>query len=88
VLDLETRFKDRFLAHDDERLTEVMKGYVMQAIFYHLTGNPFCQSRDCRLYNAHWQEEVIQAQLKSGPELCSQHQTVIASLAGGGRSNP
>ncbi|MBM2831371.1 MAG: hypothetical protein HW414_423 [Dehalococcoidia bacterium] len=80
VLDLETRFKDRSLAHDDERLTEVMKGYVMQAVFYHLTGNPFCESRDCRLYNAHWQEEVIQAQLKSGPELCPPHEEELQRL--------
>ncbi len=72
-LDLKDRFKGHFIDYDDERLTEVMKGYVMQAVFYFLTGNPFCQDKGCRLYNAHWQEELIFAQLESGYEFCQRH---------------
>lgn len=83
ALDLESRFKGRFLDHDDDRLTEAMKGYVLQAVFYHLTSNPFCENRDCRLYNSHWQEEVIRAQLKAGPELCPQHEKELQQLRKG-----
>ncbi|MEM3420932.1 MAG: hypothetical protein QW315_01545 [Candidatus Hadarchaeum sp.] len=79
--ELKERFRGRFIDYDDERLTEVMKGYVMQALFYHLTSNPFCEVKTCRLYNAHWQEEVILAQL--GPkesEFCETHSKMLREL--------
>ncbi|MBI2909849.1 MAG: hypothetical protein HYX92_19590 [Chloroflexi bacterium] len=70
---LQTELKGRFIEYDDKRLTEVMKGYVMQAIFYHFTGEAFCPDRDCRLFNAHWQEEVLHAQLDGKYEFCPRH---------------
>ncbi|MBI4295456.1 MAG: hypothetical protein HY669_04745 [Chloroflexi bacterium] len=78
-LALATELKDRFIEHDDDRLTEVMKGYLAQALAFHLWGDPFCPDRHCRLYNAHWQEEVIRSQLQSG-EFCSVHQRRLAEL--------
>ena len=80
LLDLKQCFEGRFIDYDDDRLTEVMKGYVMQAIFYHLIGNPFCDDENCRLYNAHWQEELINAQLKSEYEFCASHEEVLKRL--------
>jgi len=70
---LKGELKGRFIDHGDPRLTEVMKGYVMRALFFHLTGNPFCDHPDCRLYNAHWQEELIRAQLDGKYEFCRDH---------------
>ncbi|MGQ9788946.1 MAG: DUF6775 family putative metallopeptidase [Candidatus Hadarchaeaceae archaeon] len=81
--ELKEKFRGRYIDHDDERLTEVMKGYVMQSLFYHLTSNPFCESKTCRLYNAQWQEEVILAQL--GPkesEFCDFHSKLGVHLFG------
>ncbi len=75
--EVKDRFKGRFIDYEDERLIEVMKGYVMQAVFYSLTGNPFCQDKGCRLYNAHWQEELIFAQLESGYEFCPHHTELL-----------
>lgn len=77
LLELKDGFKGRFIDYEDERLTEVMKGYAMQAVFYFLVGTPFCDDKGCRLYNAHWQQELIFAQLKSGYEFCSRHQRLI-----------
>ncbi len=82
LLELKERFRGRFIDYEDERLTEVMKGYAMQAVFYVLTGNPFCADKGCRLYNAHWQEELIRAQLESEYEFCEQHTGVLAGLRG------
>ncbi len=82
LLELKERFRGRFIDYEDERLTEVMKGYAMQAVFYSLTGNPFCEDKGCRLYNAHWQEELIRAQLESEYEFCEQHAGILASLRG------
>jgi hypothetical protein len=79
---LRDEFRGRFVDHGDPRLTEVMKGYVMQAFFYHMTGNPFCDDPDCRLYNAHWQEELIRAQLDGKHEFCRNHHRILNRLAG------
>ena len=77
-LELKEKFKGHFIDYDDERLTEIVKGYLMQAVFYTLTGDPFCKDRGCRLYNAHWQEELIFAQLESGYEFCQRHSEFLA----------
>lgn len=77
---LEPELRGRFIEHDDERLTEVMKGYVAQTIFYHIFGEPFCEERDCRLYNAHWQHEVIRAQLGGPHEFCPRHRRMLEGL--------
>jgi hypothetical protein len=73
LTELKDKFKESFLDYGDRRLTEVAKGYAMQAVFYSLTGEPFCPDKGCRLYNAHWQEELIFAQLESGYEFCPKH---------------
>jgi hypothetical protein len=74
---LKNEFRGKFIDHGDPRLTEVMKGYVMQALFFHKTGNPFCGDPHCRLYNAHWQEELIRAQLGEKYEFCRVHRRFL-----------
>ena len=74
--------RSRYLTYNDARLTEVMKGYVMQAVSYHLFGDPFCSEPECRLFNAHWQEELIRAQL-TAPEFCEKHRKLFGSLNDG-----
>lgn len=78
-ISLKEEFRDRFIDYDDPRLTEVLKGYVAQALFYHMTGEPFCQDKTCRLYNAHWQEDLIRAQL-TGDDFCPEHAAVLSGL--------
>jgi len=80
LAELKGKFKGRFLDYEDERLTEVAKGYTMQAVFYSLTGDPFCEDKGCRLYNAHWQEEVLFAQLESGYEFCQRHTELLRKI--------
>lgn len=75
---LNDSFRGSFIDYYDRRLTEVAKGYAMQAVFYYLIGNPFCEDRGCRLYNAHWQEELVFAQLESGYEFCPWHCEFLA----------
>jgi len=71
--DLEKQLESRFLEPGDSRIQEALKGYVMQALFYHMTGNPFCEDKACRLFNAHWQEDLIHAQIEPGAGLCEKH---------------
>ena len=78
---LKGEFRERFIDHSDPRLTEVIKGYVIQALLFHMSGNPFCDDPDCRLYNAHWQEELIRAQLAGKYEFCRNHHQFLDRLA-------
>jgi len=80
LTELKERFKGSFIDYEDEHLTEIMKGYAMQAVFYALTGDPFCEDKDCRLYNAHWQEELIFAQLEGKYEFCGRHARILDNL--------
>ncbi|MFH0813666.1 MAG: DUF6775 family putative metallopeptidase, partial [Pseudomonadota bacterium] len=69
--DLEEAFHEQYIGHGDSRLQEVIKGYLLQVLFYHITGDPFCNDNECRLFNAHWQEEMIHAQMRPGTGLCT-----------------
>ncbi|MEM2898210.1 MAG: hypothetical protein QW059_02840 [Nitrososphaerota archaeon] len=73
------RLGRRVLSFDDERFTEVLKGYTLMGLFYYIFGDPFCGSPSCRLYNAHTHEELIEAQIESG-RLCERHQCMLDSL--------
>lgn len=79
---LKKEFSGRFLDYDDPRLTEVLKGYILQALFFYLYGDPFCPDPNCRLYNAHFQEGVLLAQLYSSYEFCSDHREMIRQING------
>lgn len=77
---LKEQFKGQFLDHDDPRLAEVAKGYAMQAVVYQLTGEAFCGDRECRLFNAHWQAELLRAQLGGEREYCERHEEMLARV--------
>ena len=80
VTELKDRFKGRFIDYEDKRLTKIVKGYAIQAVFNSLTGDPFCEDKGCRLYNAHWQDELIFAQLESKYEFCGWHRSILDSF--------
>ena len=77
IAELKDTFRGNLIDYEDKRLSEVVKGYATQAVFYSLTGDPFCQDKGCRLYNAHWQEELIFAQLESEYEFCQRHTKLL-----------
>jgi hypothetical protein len=74
--ELEAEFAGQYLIYKDERTLDVIKGYALQAVFYTLFKEPFCEKKTCRLYNAHWQSELLDSQLKSG-KLCPNHQQML-----------
>jgi len=77
---LKEEYEGRFLDHGDSRMTEVLKGYAMQAFLFHLTGDPFCEDRNCRLFNSHWQAEVLHSQMDGQYEFCPRHEAFIKEL--------
>jgi hypothetical protein len=72
---LESEIEGDFLVENDPRTTEALKGYVLQAVHFRATGEAFCENESCRLYNAHRQPELIEAQLRD-PEFCDAHAEV------------
>ncbi len=69
---LEEAVDGDFLVDDDPRTTDALKGYVLQAYHYLSTGEAFCDVEHCRLFNAHYQTDLIRAQLEE-PAFCEEH---------------
>lgn len=76
---LKKKYSGTYLEYHDQRLPKIMEGYAMQAIFYYITGEPFCEDTECILFNAHWQKDLLHSQIDIG-KLCSRHQDVMNSL--------
>ena len=69
--------KEKYLDYGDSRINFAAVGYALQALFFFITeGNPFCNNINCRLYNAHWQEELIYSQIQSR-RLCNEHAALL-----------
>lgn len=69
---LEGQVEGEFLIEDDPRTTDCLKGYVLQSYHYLDTGEAFCETEGCRLFNAHYHEDLIEAQLRE-PAFCENH---------------
>ena len=46
---------------------------------YYETGDVFCNDVKCRLFNAHWQKDLLISQIKN-PSLCEQHTKILAKI--------
>jgi len=76
------QFSERYIDTDDERTAQILRGYLAQCLFYSHGLQPFCEDRNCILFNAHWQEEMIHAQVGSG-RLCSPHMDQLRKIIEG-----
>ena len=69
--------KEKYLDYGDYRINFAAVGYALQVLFFFITeGNPFCNDINCRLYNAHWQEELIYSQIQN-KRLCNEHTELL-----------
>lgn len=78
---IKNQFTGRYLEYHDSKLAYVVKGYALQALIYYLTGEPFCESKECRLFNAHWQADLLYSQIQIGM-LCNKHQQFLDTIVG------
>ncbi|MCE9652220.1 MAG: hypothetical protein K8Q89_04065 [Nitrosarchaeum sp.] len=79
VESIKQKYKGTYLEYNDTRLSKVIEGYLLQAIFYFETQEAFCDKTECRLFNAHWQKDLIYSQIESS-KLCETHQQVLKKL--------
>ncbi|NIM25751.1 MAG: hypothetical protein GTN97_09145 [Nitrosopumilaceae archaeon] len=73
------KYKGEYLEYHDPRLSNIIEGYLLQAIFYYETGQAFCENENCRLFNAHWQKDLIKSQLEIG-RVCQIHQEILNKI--------
>lgn len=73
------KFKGEFLEYHDPRLYEILEGYVLQATLYYKTGEAFCDKKECRLFNAHWQKDLFYSQIEN-KKICKHHQEIIKNF--------
>ena len=76
---LKEKYRDEFLDYNDKRLTKIVEGYILQVIFYNVTGESFCEDIECRLNNAHWQKDLLFSQIKIS-KLCEKHNEILSNL--------
>jgi len=79
IEEIKERYKGEFLEYHDSRLSDITEGYVLQAIMYYATGDAFCENKECRLFNAHWQKDLFYSQLEN-KKLCDKHQEKLKGL--------
>jgi hypothetical protein len=75
---LENQVEGDFLIEDDPRTTEALRGYVLAAVHLLETGEAFCEREGCRLFDAHYQANLVEAQLRE-PEFCEAHEARYGS---------
>jgi hypothetical protein len=76
---IKQKYQGAYLEYHDSRLGKIVEGYCLQALFYHITGEPFCELLECRLNNAHWQRDLLYSQLEFG-KLCEKHTQILERL--------
>lgn len=77
--EIKEKYKGEFLKYHDSRLNEIIEGYVLQAIMYYKTGEAFCEDKECRLFNAHWQKDLFYSQIES-KKICDRHSAMIVKF--------
>lgn len=80
--DLDEMFAEETLGYGDPRLNEVCKGYLLQAIYYHLTGETGCEDPECRLNLPVGHTETLRTQVIGTPHLCERHRNLLISWGG------
>lgn len=76
---IKQKYKGTYIEYNDTRLSKIIEGYLLQAIFYFETGSEFCDKIECRLFNAHWQKDLLYSQIENG-KLCEIHKHVLEKL--------
>jgi hypothetical protein len=77
--EIKKKYKGEFLEYNDSRISQVIEGYLLQAIMYFETGDSFCDDKECRLFNAHWQKDLLHSQIVN-QVFCKKHLEIIKKI--------
>ncbi len=76
---IQEKYKGQFLEYHDPRIAEIIEGHLLQSIMYHETGEAFCDKKECRLFNAHWQKDLFYSQIEN-KRMCKRHSKIIENI--------
>ena len=77
VDELKKEYDGQFINYNDPRINDVIEALVLQSIFYFInSGDPFCRDRNCRFFNAHFQDDIIRVNIKE-KKICQRHKILI-----------
>lgn len=77
VDELKKKYNEQFINYNDPRINDIIEGLVLQSLFYFInSGEPFCQNRNCRLFNAHVQDDIIRINIKE-KKICQRHKILL-----------
>jgi len=79
IEDIKEKYKEQVLDYHDKRITKILEGFLLQVIFYNITGEAFCDDVKCKINNAHWQKDLLFSQLEID-KLCEKHQLMLENL--------
>ncbi|MBT3924627.1 MAG: hypothetical protein HOF28_02080 [Nitrosopumilus sp.] len=77
--EIKKKYKGQFLEYGDSRISNIIEGYALQAIFYYETGDAFCDNSQCRLFNAHWQKDLFVTQIDN-KKMCKKHEEYLIKI--------
>lgn len=77
--EIEKKYQGEFLTYHDLRLPQILEGYIMQAISFIETGEEFCENDFCRIFNSHWQRDLIDLNVIES-KLCPKHKKLFFNL--------
>jgi hypothetical protein len=74
---LKREYNGEFINYNDPRINDIIVGLVLQSLFYFInSGDPFCQDRNCRLFNSHFQNDIIRINIKE-KKICQRHKILL-----------
>jgi len=79
IEDIKKKYKGEFLEYNDSRISQIVEGYILQTIFYYETGEVFCDNNQCRLFNSHWQKDLLISQIEN-KKLCKKHEDILIKI--------
>ena len=77
--EIKKKYKGQFLEYGDSRMSDIVEGYALQAIFYYETGDAFCDNDQCRLFNSHWQKDLFISQVDN-KKMCKKHEEILIKI--------
>ena len=79
IEEIKEKYKGKILEPHDSRLHKIAEGYILQSMMYYETGEAFCKDKECRLFNAHWQKDLLHSQIENS-RFCNKHLEIINEL--------
>jgi hypothetical protein len=79
IEEIKGKYKGEFLEYNDSRLPDIVEGLLLQIIVYYETGDIFCENNQCRLFNAHWQKDLLISQIEN-KKICEKHEKILNKM--------